>query len=174
LGSSNISAPSGYLLGWSALLGGDFNRHEEFSMSIALAAERLTAMTDPEQTISERFQALDSTRQEYGFSINDVSRRAGYPSKSNSTWYNLRDGKSPESTMAAFERALDSLIHEEPEETQSQQVVESRPDDLVTIEAAEGDFRIIVRGPVADGDELVRFAKELLRNHRQGPSHERE
>lgn len=142
-------------------------------METTRVAERLAVMTDPELTISERFAALDARREEYGYSIDRLSRAAGY--KSSQTWYDLRDGKRPASTMTRFEKAFDWLIAKDPDDpldwsplAQDQPVAAaSTQEGLMEIEVT-GDFgvRVIVRAPVSNADELERAAAKIIRDIR--------
>lgn len=136
-------------------------------MATALLAERLTSMTqDPTR---ERFDALNQRREELGVSVERLSRRADY--KSTQTWRNLRNsGGLPLSTLARFEKALDWIEEhaDEPEEAVPL-VVESAPAQLIELEVT-GDFgvRVVVRAPVANADELERFAAKIIRDIRAG------
>lgn len=139
-------------------------------MSTALSTVRMTPMTDPDLTISERFTLLDQRRLEMGVTVERLSARAGY--KTDQTWRDLRNGKRPLSTLEKFEAALD-WIEEHPGEalaTQPEQPL-SAADDLIEVEL-EGNFgvRVVVRAHAGNSEAMKEFAREIIREMRGGPT----
>lgn len=135
-------------------------------MESTVLADRLAAMTDPRPTISERFAALDRRREEDGVSIDRLSKAAGF--KSIQSWYDVRDGKRPEATLAKFERALEYIEeHAEHAAVVESQVAPSTTEGLIEFEVT-GDFgvRVVVRGPVSNAEELERAAAKIIRDIR--------
>jgi hypothetical protein len=136
-------------------------------MESAPQPETLAPMTEPD--LRPRINELNRRREEIGVSVERLSRQAGY--KSEQTWRDLRNGTRPLATLEKFESALDWIEEHahEPETTP----VTSSPEGLIEFEVT-GDFgvRVIVRGPVANAEELERAAAKIIRDIRgaQGPS----
>lgn len=138
-------------------------------METTAAAGTLTDVTDIDP-LQHRIDALTQELDRHPeITIDRLAKAAGF---SYQTWRNMVTGKSRRpATLEHFEQALEDLVaHPDDIEEEPTHVVSSpQPSELIELEVT-GDFgvRIVVRAPVANADELERFAAKIIRDIRAG------